>query len=440
MLIDLWGYLVRSLWMQFKQKTVNNTALSGSPITAAAFLLPFLTITSIFLILQSAQIEIPRFWAYIPFSLCIGSLEIVSGVFLTEQRRHTTALSEIRRAVIAAACILGVAILITGKDNFLFVPITLIYVAQWLITGKIRRISSSLEVLEQYAGTYSGVKLAQRMRDTMEEASAFHHHTEQIHIITLIFLNVQFGSAFISLLLGFQLSWVVMLVLVFSAGIHFLLRYFIRHLLESQNLLHEGVRVSLQCSRYRTATALVIIGISLIAALLISPGWSLYPPGTLADWLSVCGLGEGRSVPFEQPEPVKSPGPEPAGLQELLAGLPQKDPMFRLDIVFRVIGITGLTLIIFLIIKPFLLPSFYRSIKRFHPFTWLFSALKRFIDGVLGTAGEFVRFVRELFTGVDNKEKTQLDAGVFPEFLRRKTYHGRKDRSGTRWYARSSLW
>ena len=395
-----------------KQKTTNTTTLSGAPMTAAAFLLPFLTISSIFLMLMSARIEIPRFWAYIPFSLCIGCSEIVSGVFLSERGKQTTVLAEVRRHIIASAIILGISMLLTGKDNFLFAPITFIYVIQWLVTNKIRKMSGSLEILMQYAGKYKEEKLAQRMRDTMEEARLFHQTNEKIHIITLIFLIIQFGFAFISLLLGYPLSWAVVLVLVLSAAIHFLLKYFIRHLSESQALLHEGLKVSQQINRYRTTMALVIIVLSLIAALLISPGWSLFPPGTLAAWLN--GLIKVRSVHFEPPKPVDILAPESPGFQEMLKNIPQKDPVFRLDIFFRLIGIAGLIVIIFLIIKPFLLPTFYRSIKSFHPFKRLLSALKRFFYGVINTAGDFVQFIREAIAGSNDKKKTQLEAWGIP--------------------------
>jgi len=381
-------------------------------MTAAAFLLPFLTLTSIFLMLQSVGVQIPRFWAYIPFSLCVGCMEIVSGVFLGERRRQTTTLAEARRHIIAAAVMLGIAILLTGKDNFLFIPITGIFVIQWLITGKIRRMSGSLEILEQYAGTYKEEKLAQRMRDTMDEAQEFYKTTEQIHVITLIFLIIQFGFAFISLLLGYPLSWAVVLVLVLSAAIHFLLKYFIRHLSESQNLLHEGLKVSQQINRYRTTIALVIIVLSLIAALLISPGWSLFPPGTLVAWLS--GLVKERSITIEIPKTIYTPESESPGMMEMIQSLPQKEPVFRLDIFFRVIGIAGLIVIIFLIIKPFLLPAFYRSVKNFHPLKWLLAVLRRFFDGVIETAGEFSRFIREFFTGADDRKKAQMDAWGIP--------------------------
>ncbi len=410
--------------MVTKQKTSTTTTLSGAPMTAAAFLLPFLTISSIFLMLLSIRIEIPRFWAYIPFSLCIGSSEIVSGVFLSERGRQTTILSEVRRHIIASAVILGISMLLTGKDNFLFIPITFIYVIQWLVTGKIRKMSGSLEILMQYAGKYKEEELAHRMRDTMEEARIFHQTNEKIHIITLIFLIIQFGFAFISLRLGYPLSWAVVLILVLSAAIHFLLKYFIRHLSESQALLHEGLKVSQQINRYRTTMALVIIVLSLIAALLISPGWSLFPPGTLAAWLS--GLIKVQSVPFEPPKPVDIQTPESPDFQEMLKDLPPSDPVFRLDIFFRLIGIVGLIVILFLIIKPFLLPSFYRSIKSFNPFKWLLSTLKRFFTGVIDTAGEFVQFIREAIAGSNDKKKAHMEAWGIPGSFMRKNVTRKK--------------
>ena len=408
-----------------KQRILSTSALSGAPMTAAAFLLPFLTITSIFLLLQSAGIEMPRFWAYIPFSLCIGGMEIISGGFLSERRRQTTALAEVRRHIIASAVIFGISILLTGKENFLFIPITFLSVIQWLVTDKIRKMSDSLVVLEQYAGEYKAEKLAQRMRDTMEEARLFHQTTQQIHTITLIFLIIQFGFAFISLLLGFPLSWAVVLVLVFSAAIHFLLKYFIRHLSESQDLLHEGLKVSQQINRYRTTMALVIIVLSLIAALLISPGWSLFLPGTLVEWLS--GLWKDQQFgTFELPKMEAPSEPDSPGMLEMLQSLPQKDPVFRLDILLRIVGIAGLAVIIFLIIKPFLLPAFYRSIKSFHPLKRLLSTLKRFFIGVIDTAGEFVQFIREVFTGSDDKKKAQMEAWGLPGSFIRKNISRKK--------------
>ena len=156
----------------------------------------------------------------------------------------------------------------------------------------------------------------------MEEARLFHQTTQQIHTITLIFLIIQFGFAFISLLLGYPLSWAVVLVLIFSAAIHFLLKYFIRHLSESQDLLHEGLKVSQQINHYRTTLALVIIVLSLIAALLISPGWSLFPPGTLAEWLS--GLWKGQSGTFEMPKMEAQSEPDSPGMLEMLQSLRKK--------------------------------------------------------------------------------------------------------------------
>lgn len=384
------------------------TALSDAPMTAAAFLLPFLTIVSIFLMIQSAQIEIPRFWAYIPFALLLGCLEIVSGAFLSERGRQSTTMAEIRRNIITSAIILGISFLIAGKDNFLFIPIACIYVIQWLVTGKIRKMSSSLVVLEQYAGNYTGTKLAQRMRDTMEEAQEFYKTTEQIHIITLIFLIIQFGFAFISLLLGYPLSWGVLIVLVLSAAVHFLLRYFIRHLSETQNLLHEGLRVSQTINQYRTVMALVIIAVSLFIALLISPGWSLFPPGTLLEWLS--SLFKESSSFIDMQEIMSTPEPESSGMAEMLQNLPDQTPLFRLDILFRVLGIAGLIVIIFFIIKPFFLPAFYRSVKGFHPLKRLLSAIKRFFDGLIGITREFSQFMKEFFTGPADQQKAQMEA------------------------------
>lgn len=402
-------------------------SLSSTPITAAAFLLPFLTTTSLLLIMKSTEIVIPHFWAYIPLSICIGIIEIITGTFLLEERASQAA--EIRRHIIALAGIVGISLLLmrtfspTGKVNLLIIPIILIYAAQWLATSKIRKLIGSMEILEQYSGDYKGANLAQRMRDTTEEAGQFSRNINQIQAITIVFLVMQFGFVFISQLLSIHLSGITITVLILSVIVHFVLRFSTRQMAENQVLLHEGLRLPQSITQYRTVMVVLVIGIGLISALLISPGWSAFPPGTLIAWLS--SLSKDRIV-TEPDIPLQKPSMAAPNMAEMLKDLPEQEPFLRLDVFFRILGIIGFLVIIFLIIKPFFLPAFYRSIKGFHPLKRIISVLKHFIDRFFDTAREFSRFIKELFTGSGAGTKDHREAWEIPGFFMQEKLSRRK--------------
>ncbi len=362
-----------------------DSPLSHAPITAAAFLAPFFLAAGLMLLLRDAGMQGFRYPLAAGSLVGVGVLELITGLFARENRG--SALFGLRRHILGAIVSFGLSLLVGDTWLMRTAAMVMLFGMQWAGSAAVMHYSGSLDILIRYSRGYEEIGLARRMRDTVVESADYSKHAAAAWKLVHTFVVIQFAAVLIVNLSGVSISLITGLCLVASIVAHGMIRFLFAHMTDIQRQLHQGLNMPRSAVYSRAAAALIIILISLTVGLIVSPGLSIFPPGTIARWLT-------RTTRFtDMPDPAALRWDSYFGAREpseLLEGLEHGDPSRFFLILLRVVAAAGLGAIIIMVAKPLVLTSFYQSIRQFHPLRRLTGALRLFFQGLIATLLELL--------------------------------------------------
>ena len=366
--------------------------LSNTPVYAAALLMPCTVTVTLLYWIRDLGGDPPRLALLILLSVVTGILEILSGIYIIEEKLTDSTAAGLRRSILSLLLILLLTLPVIGLGNMLLVPVFLLYLLQWFGSGALRSSLEPLQILQQYAAGKEHAELARKMRETETEAREFTVAMRFTRSFALFYAVAMVLIALISSLAGVQLHQLTLLGTVLLLLEYILARYLTAAMERTQTLLQEGIRIPPDERRRVGVHAFLLSSVVVLIALLIVPGTSLFPPSSLVNWIR---LPEGDS-PVLRPEQLPfrfSDNP----LLQYIEELPQPRRVIRLDLVFRAIGTAMLAALLMLLLRPLFSRATYRSLGDRHPLRRLLSILSAFIAGFLRFLTETGRVVRSLF-------------------------------------------
>ncbi len=373
--------------------------LSNTPVYSAALLMPCTVTVTLLFWIRDLGGELPRMALLILLAVVTGILEILSGIYIIEEKLTGSTAAGLRRSILSLLLILLLTLPVIGLGNMLLVPVFLLYLLQWFGSGALRSSLEPLQILQQYAAGKEHAELARKMRETETEAREFTVAMRFTRGFAAFYASGMVLAAVISNFAGVQLHWFTAMGTLLLLLEYILMRYLTASMERAQSLLQEGVRIpSAEQRRVGVHAFLLTLAVVLIA-LLMTPGTARFPLSSLVDWIKLPGFER------ELLQPEQFPRQFPADqLLQYIEELPETRRVIRLDLVFRAIGIAMLAVLLLFLIRPLFSGAVYRSIGSKHPLRRLASIVTAFLRGCLHFLAETGRVVRSLFTAHSNDQ------------------------------------